>query len=145
MNRIYACIDLKSFYASVECARRNLNPLDTNLVVADSTRTEKTICLAVSPSLKQYGLPGRARLYEVMQKIKEINKVRLKDNNYHKFTSKSYLDSELKSNKNLELDLIIASPNMKLYIDYSTKIYDIYLKYLSKEDIYVYSIDEVNL
>ena len=143
MNRIYACIDLKSFYASVECARRNLNPLDTNLVVADSTRTEKTICLAVSPSLKQYGLPGRARLYEVMQKIKEINKIRLKDNNYHKFTSKSYLDSELKRNKNLELDLIIASPNMKLYIDYSTKIYDIYLKYLSKEDIYVYSIDEV--
>ena len=143
MSRIYACIDLKSFYASVECVRRNLNPLDTNLVVADSTRTEKTICLAVSPSLKQYGLPGRARLYEVMQKIKEINKIRLKDNNYHKFTSKSYLDSELKSNKNLELDLIIASPNMKLYIDYSTKIYDIYLKYLSKEDIYVYSIDEV--
>ena len=143
MSRIYACIDLKSFYASVECARRNLNPLDTNLVVADSTRTEKTICLAVSPSLKQYGLPGRARLYEVMQKIKEINKIRLKDNNYHKFTSKSYLDSELKNNKNLELDLIIASPNMKLYIDYSTKIYDIYLKYLSKEDIYVYSIDEV--
>lgn len=143
MSRIYACIDLKSFYASVECARRNLNPLDTNLVVADSTRTEKTICLAVSPSLKQYGLPGRARLYEVMQKIKRINKIRLKDNNYHKFTSKSYLDSELKSNKNLELDLIIASPNMKLYIDYSTKIYDIYLKYLSKEDIYVYSIDEV--
>ena len=143
MSRIYACIDLKSFYASVECVRRNLNPLDTNLVVADSTRTEKTICLAVSPSLKQYGLPGRARLYEVMQKIKEINKIRLKDNNYHKFTSKSYLDSELKSNKNLELDLIIASPNMKLYIDYSTKIYDVYLKYLSKEDIYVYSIDEV--
>ena len=143
MSRIYACIDLKSFYASVECVKRNLNPLDTNLVVADSTRTEKTICLAVSPSLKQYGLPGRARLYEVMQKIKEINKIRLKDNNYHKFTSKSYLDSELKSNKNLELDLIIASPNMKLYIDYSTKIYDIYLKYLSKEDIYVYSIDEV--
>lgn len=143
MNRIYACIDLKSFYASVECVRRNLNPLDTNLVVADSTRTEKTICLAVSPSLKQYGLPGRARLYEVMQKIKEINKIRLKDNNYHKFTSKSYLDSKLKSNKNLELDLIIASPNMKLYIDYSTKIYDVYLKYLSKEDIYVYSIDEV--
>ena len=143
MSRIYACIDLKSFYASVECVKRNLNPLDTNLVVADSTRTEKTICLAVSPSLKQYGLPGRARLYEVMQKIKEINKIRLKDNNYHKFTSKSYLDSELKRNKNLELDLIIASPNMKLYIDYSTKIYDVYLKYLSKEDIYVYSIDEV--
>ena len=143
MSRIYACIDLKSFYASVECVKRNLNPLDTNLVVADSTRTEKTICLAVSPSLKQYGLLGRARLYEVMQKIKEINKIRLKDNNYHKFTSKSYLDSELKRNKNLELDLIIASPNMKLYIDYSTKIYDIYLKYLSKEDIYVYSIDEV--
>lgn len=143
MSRIYACIDLKSFYASVECVKRNLNPLDTNLVVADSTRTEKTICLAVSPSLKQYGLPGRARLYEVMQKIKEINKIRLKDNNYHKFTSKSCLDSELKSNKNLELDLIIASPNMKLYIDYSTKIYDVYLKYLSKEDIYVYSIDEV--
>ena len=116
MNRIYACIDLKSFYASVECVKRNLNPLDTNLVVADSTRTEKTICLAVSPSLKQYGLPGRARLYEVMQKIKEINKIRLKDNNYHKSASKSYLDSELKSNKNLELDLIIASPNMKIFM-----------------------------
>lgn len=143
MSRIYACIDLKSFYASVECVKRNLNSLDTNLVVADSTRTEKTICLAISPSLKQYGLPGRARLYEVMQKIKEINKIRLKDNNYHKFTSKSFLDSKLKSNKNLELDLIIASPNMKLYIDYSTKIYAVYLKYLSKEDIYVYSIDEI--
>lgn len=143
MNKTYICIDLKSFYASVECARRNLDPLNTNLVVADSSRTEKTICLAISPTLKQYGLPGRARLYEVLQKIKEINKTRLKNNNYHKFKSKSYINSELKNNKNLELDLIIASPNMKLYIDYSTKIYNIYLKYFSQDDIYVYSIDEI--
>ena len=143
MNKTYICIDLKSFYASVECARRNLDPLNTNLVVADSSRTEKTICLAISPTLKQYGLPGRARLYEVLQKIKEINKDRLKNNNYYKFKAKSYIDSELKKNKSLELDLIIASPNMKLYIDYSTKIYNIYLKYFSQDDIYVYSIDEI--
>lgn len=143
MDRIYVCIDLKSFYASVECVRRNLNPLDTNLVVADSERSDKTICLAVTPSLKKYGLSGRSRLFEVKKRIVEINKERLKKTKYYKFISKSYLDSELNGNNNLELDFIIARPNMKLYIDYSAKIYDIYLKYLSKDDIFVYSIDEV--
>ena len=137
------CIDLKSFYASVECVERKLDPLNTNLVVADESRTEKTVCLAVSPSLKQYGIGGRARLFEVKQKIKEINYNRKKLNNYKKFNGKSYLDNELKNNKNLELDLIIASPRMAYYIKYSTKIYNIYLKYIAPEDILVYSIDEV--
>lgn len=142
-NKIYACIDLKSFYASVECVERNLDPLNTNLVVADSTRTEKTICLAVSPSLKQYGLSGRSRLFEVVQKVNEINRLRLKNNRYRKFIKKSYLDSELKNKTYLELDYIAAPPRMKKYIEYSTKIYTVYLKYIAKEDIYVYSIDEV--
>ena len=137
------CIDLKSFYASVECVERKLDPLNTNLVVADESRTEKTVCLAVSPSLKQYGIGGRARLFEVKQKIKEINYNRKKLNNYKKFNGKSYLDNELKNNKNLELDLIIAPPRMAYYIKYSTKIYNIYLKYIAPEDILVYSIDEV--
>ncbi len=143
MNKIYACIDLKSFYASVECVERNLNPLNTNLVVADYTRTEKTICLAITPSLKQYGLGGRARLYEVLEKVKEINNTRRKENNYHKFTSKSFIDSELKQDKSKKLAFIIAKPHMKKYMTYSTNIYKIYLKYLSKDDIYVYSIDEI--
>lgn len=143
MKRIYACIDLKSFYASVECVERGLDPLNTNLVVADKSRTEKTICLAVTPSLKQYGLSGRARLYEVEQKVKEINFKRKKLNNYHKFTNKSYLDSELQKNNSLELTYIIAPPRMRKYIDYSAKIYNIYLKFLAPEDIFVYSIDEV--
>jgi len=143
MNKIYMCIDLKSFYASVECVERGLDPLKTNLVVADSSRTEKTVCLAVSPSLKQYGIGGRARLYEVIQKVKQINYDRKKQNNYKKFTSKSYLDEELKNDKSKELDFIIAPPRMKYYMDYSTKIYNTYLKYVSKDDIYVYSIDEV--
>ena len=143
MNRIYMCIDLKSFYASVECVERGLNPLDTNLVVADNARTEKTICLAVSPSLKQYGLSGRSRLYEVIQKVKEVNKERYKNNNYKKFSNKSYIDSELKNKKNLELDYIVAVPHMRKYMKYSTDIYNVYLKYLSPEDILVYSIDEV--
>ncbi|MCI8460246.1 MAG: DNA methylase [Bacilli bacterium] len=143
MKRIYACIDLKSFYASVECVERGLDPLNTNLVVADKSRTEKTICLAVTPSLKQYGLSGRARLYEVEQKVKEINFERKKLNSYHKFTNRSYLDSELQKNKSLELTYIIAPPRMKKYMDYSAKIYNIYLKYLAPEDIFVYSIDEV--
>ena len=142
MNRIYACIDLKSFYASVECVERNLNPLTTNLVVADNTRTEKTICLAVTPSLKQYGLSGRSRLFEVVQKVKEINRDR-KLNVNKKFTGKSYNDLELKNNPSLELDYIVATPRMKLYMKYSNDIYNVYLKYLSEEDIYVYSIDEV--
>ena len=143
VKRIYMCIDLKSFYASVECVERKLDPLNTNLVVADESRTEKTVCLAVSPSLKQYGIGGRARLFEVKQKIKEINYNRKKLNNYKKFNGKSYLDNELKNNKNLELDLIIAPPRMAYYIKYSTKIYNIYLKYIAPEDILVYSIDEV--
>lgn len=137
------CIDLKSFYASVECVQRKLNPLDTNLVVADKSRTEKTICLAITPSLKQYGLGGRARLFEVEQKVKQINYQRKKDNNYKKFKGKSYLDSKLKKDKSLELDYIIAMPQMKKYMKYSANIYNIYLRYLAKEDIYVYSIDEV--
>lgn len=143
MKRIYACIDLKSFYASVECVERGLDPLNTNLVVADKSRTEKTICLAVTPSLKQYGLGGRARLYEVEQKVKEINFKRKKKNHYHKFTKKSYLNSELQKNNSLELTYIIAPPRMRKYMDYSAKIYNIYLKFLAPEDIFVYSIDEV--
>lgn len=141
MGRVYCCIDLKSFYASVECMERGLDPITTNLVVADKERTEKTICLAVSPSLKQYGIPGRARLFEVVQKVREINYERRKHT--YKFTGKSYNDIELKKNKKLELDYIVATPRMGLYMKYSTSIYNVYLKYLSPDDIYVYSIDEV--
>ena len=143
VEKLYICIDLKSFYASVECVERKLEPLNTNLVVADETRTDKTVCLAVSPSLKQYGIGGRARLFEVKQKIKEINYQRRKLNNYKNFIGKSYFDNELKNNKELELDLIIAPPRMAYYIKYSTDIYNIYLKYIAPEDILVYSIDEV--
>ena len=142
MNKCYMCIDLKSFYASVECVERKLDPLITNLVVADYSRTEKTICLAVTPSLKQYGLSGRSRLYEVVEKVKELNKERKSKINKD-FIGKSSNDVELKNNDLLELDFIIAPPRMKYYVDYSTKIYSIYLKYLSSEDIFVYSIDEV--
>ena len=142
-DKVYIAIDLKSFYASVECVERDLNPLTTNLVVADEGRTSKTICLAVSPSLKQYGLSGRSRLYEVETKIKDINKERRKKINYKEFISKSFNDLELKNNKYLELDYLIAKPRMALYMEYSTKIYNIYLKYISSEDIHPYSIDEV--
>ena len=142
-ENIYIAIDLKSFYASVECQERGLNPLTTNLVVADDTRTEKTICLAVSPSLKQYGIPGRVRLFEVIQKVQEINNKRKIVAPNHKFTCGSYDDIALKSNKDLELTYIIAPPRMKYYIEYSQKIISIYLKWFSMEDIYVYSIDEV--
>lgn len=141
MDRIYACIDLKSFYASVECVERNLDPLTTNLVVADQSRTEKTICLAVTPSLKQYGLGGRSRLYEVVQKVKKINMERKKETS--KFIGKSVNDTELKQNKNLELSYIVAPPRMSHYMKYSANIYSIYLKYISKEDMFSYSIDEV--
>ena len=143
MERIYAAIDLKSFFASVECRKRNLDPLTTNLVVADNTRTEKTICLAISPSLKAYGLPGRARLFEVVQKVKNINNDRKRWAFQNIFTGKSYNDIELKQNKNLELDYIIAPPHMASYMEYSAKIYNIYLKYVSPEDIFPYSIDEI--
>ena len=141
--RIYCCIDLKSFYASVECMERGLDPLKTNLVVADKKRTEKTICLAVSPSLKAYGISGRARLFEVVQKVNEINYKRKFKAKNHEFTGKSYDSEELKNNPNLKLDYIAAPPQMAKYMKYSTSIYSIYLKYVSKNDIYPYSIDEV--
>ena len=141
--RYYLCIDLKSFYASVECIERGFDPVTTNLVVADKDRTEKTICLAVSPSLKSYGIPGRARLFEVIQKVTEINYERKKKAPFHRFTDKSYDDIELKKSPQLELDYIVAQPRMAYYIKYSTRIYNVYLKYLSEDDIYVYSIDEV--
>lgn len=143
MKKTYICIDLKSFYASVECVERGLDPLKTNLVVSDEERSEKTICLAVSPSLKKYGIGGRARLFEVNEKVKEINKIRKKQNNYKPFISKSFNDDELKKDKTKELSFIIAKPRMAHYIDASAKIYSIYLKYLSSEDLFVYSIDEV--
>ena len=143
MNKIYAAIDLKSFYASVECRERGLDPLTTNLVVADNSRTEKTICLAVSPSLKAYGIPGRARLFEVIQRVNVVNNGRKLKATNHCFTGKSFSDIELKRNKNLELDYIIAPPRMGHYMKYSTQIYNIYLKYISPEDIFPYSIDEV--
>ncbi len=143
MERTYIAIDLKSFYASVECVERGFDPLTTNLVVADIKRTSKTICLAVSPSLKSYGLPGRARLFEVEQKVKEINKERRKKINYRSFLGKSFNNQYLINNSFLELDYIVATPRMALYITYSTRIYNIYLKYVAPEDIHVYSIDEV--
>jgi len=143
MEKIYVCIDLKSFYASVECCERGLDPMTTNLVVADESRTEKTICLAVSPSLKRYGIPGRARLFEVNQKIREVNYLRRRNNYGKAFIGKSFNSLEIDKNKNLEIDFIKAPPRMAKYIKYSTDIYNIYLKYLDKSDIYVYSIDEV--
>ena len=143
MEKVYACIDLKSFYASVECVERGLDPITTNLVVADKSRTEKTICLAVSPPLKAYGIPGRARLFEVVQKVKEINRERKNKLLSHRFVDKSYNSIELENKPTLELDYIVATPRMSFYLDYSTKIYNVYLKYLSKEDIHVYSIDEI--
>ena len=127
------CIDLKSFYASVECRERNLDPLNTNLLVADESRIDKTICLAVSPSLKSYGLSGRCRLFEAKAKIKEVNYQRRKNNYYKPFIGKSYIDTELKNNPNLEVDFITAVPRMNLYMKYSTKIYNIYLKYIAPE------------
>ena len=142
-NKVYIAIDLKSFYASVECVERGLNTLTTNLVVADLSRTSKTICLAVSPSLKQYGLSGRSRLYEVEQKVKEINLERKNKIHNKSFSGKSIQDPELKSNPYLELDYIVAKPRMAFYMKYSTKIYNIYLKYVANEDIHIYSIDEV--
>lgn len=139
--RIYACIDLKSFYASCECVERKLDPLKTNLVVADLSRTEKTICLAVTPSLKSFGLSGRSRLYEVVAKVKEINELRKEETK--KLVGKSINIDELNSNKSLALDYIVAPPRMALYMKYSTNIYNIYLKYISPDDLFVYSIDEV--
>ncbi len=141
-GRTYIAIDLKSFYASVECVERGLDPLDANLVVADESRTEKTICLAVSPSLKAQGIPGRPRLFEVVQKTREINKER-RAAIRSDFRDKSFSDRELKYDKTLALDYIVARPRMALYVDYSTRIVNTYLKYVSADDLDVYSIDEV--
>lgn len=143
MKHIYLAIDLKSFYASVECIERHLNPMDTNLVVADNSRTDKTICLAVSPALKSFGIPGRPRLFEVNEKVRQLNSIRKA--NYHGSTNmeKSILLSELQQNPGLLIDFIIAPPRMAHYIKYSTDILNIYLKYIAPEDIHVYSIDEV--
>ena len=142
-DKTYIAIDLKSFYASVECQERQRNPLTTNLVVADASRTEKTICLAVSPSLKAYGIPGRARLFEVVQRVKEVNAERLRRAPGHVFKGKSWDAEELVCDPSLELDYIVAMPRMAYYMEYSTRIVDIYLKYVSMDDMHVYSIDEV--
>lgn len=142
-ERTYIAIDLKSFYASVECAQRRIDPLRANLVVADESRTEKTICLAVSPSLKSYGIPGRARLFEVLQKVKEINDMRRLKAPGGKFTAKSYDNEKLRSDPSLELDFVIATPQMAKYMEISSQIYSVYLRYIAPEDIHVYSIDEV--
>ena len=154
MERTYIAIDLKSFYASVECMERHLDPLTTNLVVADDSRTEKTICLAVSPSLKAWGISGRARLFEVVQRVKEVNAMRLRDGirsgrirksegGQYAFTGSSFLAPELAERPDLEVAYLTAPPRMRLYEEYSTRIFSIYMKHISAEDIHVYSIDEV--
>lgn len=143
VNRTYIAIDLKSFYASVECIERGLDPLITNLVVADNSRTEKTICLAVTPSLKSYGVSGRPRLFEVVQRVREINATRLYNLRKREFSGSSYNKKELDYDLNLKLDYIVAPPRMSFYMEYSTRIYNVYLKYIAPEDIHVYSIDEV--
>ena len=142
-ERSYVAIDLKSFYASVECMQRGLDPLDTCLVVADESRTEKTIGLAVSPALKKYGVPGRPRLFEVIQKVEEANKQRLKDAPDGVFKGKSVSSHMLSNDPSLEIDFLIAKPQMALYMQYSTRIFSIYSRFVSPEDIHVYSIDEV--
>ena len=154
-ERIYIAIDLKSFYASVECVERHMDPLTTNLVVADESRTEKTICLAVSPSLKAHKIGGRARLFEVIQRVKEVNRERLnegiksgaikrnQETHRYEFSSSSFDADALDADPTLELTYVVASPRMKLYEEYSSKIYSIYLKYIDANDIVVYSIDEV--
>ena len=142
-SRTYIAIDLKSFYASVECVERGLDPLTTNLLVADVSRTDKTICLAVSPSLKAYGIPGRTRLFEAKQKIAEVNYKRRMALPSHRFTGRSVYDADLKEHPDWKVDFIAATPRMAYYIEYSTRIYNVYLKYISHNDIFVYSIDEV--
>ena len=141
--RTYICIDLKSFYASCECVDLGLDPLTTNLVVADVSRTEKTICLAVTPALKSFGIGGRARLFEVIQKVDEVNKERIKKINYKEFVKESYDLNDLNNNPYAKLSFLAAPPRMAKYIEISTKIYNVYLKYVAPEDIHVYSIDEV--
>lgn len=142
-QRTYIAIDLKSFYASVECVERGLDPLTTNLVVADKSRTDKTICLAVSPSLKQYGIGGRARLFEVVRRVRQINAQRRGRARDYRLTGKSFSDLDLRAHPDWEVDYIAAPPRMAHYMAFSAKIYEIYLKYVASEDIHVYSIDEV--
>lgn len=142
-QKIYAAIDLKSFYASVECVERGLDPLTSLLVVADESRTEKTICLAVSPALKAYGVGGRARLFEAVQRVAQVNRERLRAAPGHRFSGKSSDDVVIRQHPEMEIDFLRAMPRMGLYINYSSRIYDIYLKYIAPEDIHVYSIDEV--
>ncbi len=142
-GKSYVCIDLKSFYASVECVDRGLDPLDTNLVVADESRTEKTICLAATPSLKALGVSGRARLFEVVQRVGELNADRKFHAKGHEFSGASHFGSELKKDPSLKIEYIVAPPRMARYMEVSAKIYDIYLRYIAPEDIHVYSVDEV--
>jgi len=142
-QRSYIAIDLKSFYASVECIQREVDPMTTNLVVADESRTEKTICLAVSPALKSLGIPGRPRLFEVVQKVAEVNSLRRQKAPGREFTGSSTDYQELRSHPELSVDYIVAKPQMALYMETSTAIYNVYLKYIAPEDIHVYSIDEV--
>ena len=142
-NRVYIACDLKSFYASVECIERDLDPLATNLVVADKSRTDKTICLAVTPSLKAYGISGRARLFEVVQKVAEVNVQRQQKAPGRQLTGSSWRDPDVKEHPELALDYLVAPPRMAHYIEWSTRIYNVYLKYVAPSDIHVYSIDEV--
>lgn len=142
-EKVYIAIDLKSFYASAECVSRGLDPLRTNLVVADPTRTEKTICLAVSPSLKAYGISGRARLFEVVQKVAAVNEARQRAYPQHKLYVREYDDQLIRSDPSLALDYIVAPPRMAYYMELSSRIYQLYLQYVAPEDIHVYSIDEV--
>ena len=142
-QRIYAAIDLKSFYASVECVERGMDPLTTNLLVADESRTEKTICLAVSPSLKAYGISGRARLFEALEQIRQANAIRKEKAPGKKLTGESWDARELARNPALGIGYIVAPPRMSRYMAYGAQIYQVYLKYVAPEDIHVYSIDEV--
>ncbi len=142
-DRTYICIDLKSFYASVECVDRGLDPMRTNLVVADRSRTEKTICLAVTPPMKAYGLSGRSRLFEVVSKAREVNAQRKRNAPWGEFSGSSYDDILLKTHPEFKLDYIVARPRMSHYMKVSARIYDIYLRHVSHEDIFAYSIDEV--
>ena len=143
LKKQFIAIDLKSFYASVEAAEKGYDPLDVNLVVADESRTDKTICLAVSPALKAHGISGRARLFEAKQRIKEVNRERKRKAPGHMFTGKSIFASELAENPSLELDMVIAPPRMKYYMEYSRSVVEIYMRYVSADDILVYSVDEV--
>ena len=140
VHRSYIAIDLKSFYASVECIERGLDPMTTNLVVADASRTEKTICLAVSPALKSFGIPGRPRLFEVIQKVKEVNIERRRKAPGNRFAGVSYNAVELAKFPELEVAYIAAAPRMAYYMEYSTRIFDVYLRYIAPEDMHVYSM-----